>query len=156
FFVGSVRHRKIVRVDRTGRVTEFVAAARDGLWAPLGMRADSARGLLWVATSTVPQMGGFDSTDAGRSGLCAFDLATGALRGRYFVPRDGVPHALGDVTLSRDGDVYASDSRAPVIYRLRAGSDTLEAFLRSPLLLSAQGMALDRDERTLYVADYAR
>jgi sugar lactone lactonase YvrE len=156
FFVGSVRHRKIVRIDRSGRVTEFVAPARDGLWAPLGLRADSARGVLWVATSAVPQMVGFDSSDAGRSGLFAFDLATGALRGRYLVPRDGVPHALGDVTISRAGDVYASDSRAPMIYRVPAGGDTLEAFLRSPLLLSAQGMALDQDERTMYVADYAR
>ena len=156
FFIGSVHHRKILRIDRSGRVAEFVASARDGLWAPLGMRADSARGVLWVATTAVPQMVGFDTADAGRSGLFAFDLATGALRGRYLLPKDGAPHALGDVTLSRAGDVYASDSRAPAIYRIRAGADTLEQFLASPLLLSAQGMALDREERTMYVADYAR
>src|SRR6185369_6980742 len=71
-------------------------------------------------------------------------------------PSDGAPHALGDVVLTRAGDVYASDSRAPAIYRIRAGADTLEQFLASPLLLSAQGMALDREERTMYVADYAR
>ena len=156
FFVGSVRHRKILRIDRSGRVGEFIAPARDGLWAPLGMRADSARGVLWVATTAVPQMEGFDTADAGRSGLFAFDLATGALRGRYFLPTDGAPHALGDVTLTRGGDVYASDSRGPGLYRVRAGADTLERFLSSPLLLSAQGMALDRAERTMYVADYAR
>ena len=156
FFVGSVHHRKILRVDRSGRVREFVTAARDGLWAPLGMRADSARGLLWVATAALPQMVGFDSADAGRSGLVAFDLTTGALRGRYLVRPDGAPHALGDVTVSRGGDVYASDSRGPGLYRVRAGTDSLERFLTSPLLLSAQGVALDRDERTLYVADYAR
>jgi sugar lactone lactonase YvrE len=156
FFVGSVHHRKIFRIDRTGRVAEFVASARDGLWAPLGMRADSARGVLWVATTAVPQMVGFDTADAGRSGLFAFDLTTGALRARYLLPKDGSPHALGDVTLSRAGDVYASDSRAPVIYRVRAGADSVEQFLTSPLLLSAQGMALDRDERAMYVADYAR
>ena len=156
FFVGSVHHRKIVRIDRSGRVGEFVAPARDGLWAPLGMRADSARGVLWVATTAVPQMVGFDTVDAGRSGLFAFDLASGALRARYLLPKDGTPHALGDVTLSRAGDVYASDSRAPAIYRVRAGTDTLEPFVTSPLLLSAQGMALDGDERAMYVADYAR
>jgi sugar lactone lactonase YvrE len=156
FFVGSVHHRKILRVDRSGRVAQFVAPSRDGLWAPLGMRADSARGLLWVATTALPQMVGYDSADAGRSGLYAFDLATGALRGRYLLPRDGAMHALGDVVITRAGDVYASDSRGPAIYRVRAGADTLEEFLRSPLLLSAQGMAFDRDERTMYVADYAR
>jgi sugar lactone lactonase YvrE len=156
FFVGSVHHRKILRIDRSGHVAEFVAPARDGLWAPLGMRADSARRLLWVATAALPQMANYDTVDAGRSGLFAFDLATGALRGRYLLPRDGAPHALGDVAITRAGDVYASDSRAPAIYRVRAGSDTIEAFVRSPLLLSAQGMAFDAAERTMYVADYAR
>jgi sugar lactone lactonase YvrE len=156
FFVGSVHRRKIVRVDRSGRVAEFIAPARDGLWAPLGMRADSARGLLWVATAALPQMVGYDSADAGRSGLYAFDLTTGALRGRYLLARDGSAHALGDVVITRAGDVYVSDSRAPAIYRVRAGADTIEAFLKSPLLLSAQGMALDRGERTMFLADYAR
>jgi sugar lactone lactonase YvrE len=156
FFVGSVHHRKIVRVERSGRVAEFVASARDGLWAPLGMRADSARGVLWVATTALPQMVGYDTADAGRSGVYAFDLATGALRGRYLLPRDGTAHALGDVAITRHGDVYASDSRAPVIYRVRAGAATLEEFIRSPLLLSAQGMAFDRAEQTMYLADYSR
>jgi sugar lactone lactonase YvrE len=156
FFVGSVHHRKIVRVDRSGRVAEFIASARDGLWAPLGMRADSARGLLWVATAALPQMVGYDTADAGRSGLYAFDLATGALRRRYLVPRDGSAHALGDVVITRAGDVYASDSRAPAIYRVRAGADTLEEFVRSPLLLSAQGMAFDRTGQIMYLADYSR
>lgn len=156
FFVGSVHHRKILRVDRSGRVTEFVSSARDGLWAPLGMRADSSRGLLWVAATAVPQMVGYDSTEAGRSGVFAYDLSTGALRGRYLISPDGAPHALGDVTITRGGDVYASDSRAPMVYRVRPGSDTLERFLTSPLLLSAQGMAFDRDERSMYIADYSR
>ena len=32
----------------------------------------------------------------------------------------------------------------------------MERFLTSPLLLSAQGMALTQDERTMYLADYSR
>jgi sugar lactone lactonase YvrE len=101
-------------------------------------------------------MVGFDSADAGRSGIFRFDLATGALTGRYPVPDDGQPHALGDVTVARNGDVYATDSRGPGLYRVRAGGDSIERFLSSPLLLSAQGLALDAEERTLYVADYSR
>lgn len=34
--------------------------------------------------------------------------------------------------------------------------DSLERFIESPLLLSAQGLALTPDERSLFVADYAR
>lgn len=156
FFVGSVHHRKILRIEPSGRVSVLVPPGRDGLLAPLGMRADPTRRLLWVAASAVPQMEGYDTADAGRSGVFAFDLGTGELRGRYLISPDGQAHALGDVIVSRAGDVYATDSRAPAIYRISRGADSIERFLTSPLLLSAQGMALDGNERTMYVADYSR
>jgi sugar lactone lactonase YvrE len=117
---------------------------------------DSKRRALWVASSALPQTTGFDTSDAGRSGIFRFDLTTGALTGRYAIPQDGEPHALGDVLVARNGDVYATDSRAPAVYRVRAGVDTIERFVTSPLLLSAQGLALDSAQRTLFVADYSR
>jgi sugar lactone lactonase YvrE len=156
FYVGSVHHRKIVRLDRAERVSDFVTEGRDSLWAPLGMKVDPVRRVLWVAVTAVPQMSGYTPTDSGRSGLFRYDLASGRLTGRFLVPPDGAQHALGDVTISRRGDVYASDSRSPAIYLVRSGGDSLERFLTSPLLLSAQGMALTPDERTMYLADYSR
>lgn len=156
FLVGSVHRGKILRVDARGRATTFAPAGLPGFWAPLGMRVDPARRALWVAASALPQTVGFDSADAGRSGVFRFDLATGALTGRYPIPVDGQPHALGDVVIAGNGDVYATDSRAPAVYRVRAGADSIERFVTSPLFLSAQGLALDAAERTLYVADYSR
>lgn len=156
FFVGSVHQGKILRVDARGHASPFVPAGLPGFWAPLGMRVDPARRALWVAASALPQTAGFDSTNTGRSGVFRFDLATGALTGRYPIPDDGALHALGDVTVARNGDVYATDSRAPAVYRVRAGADSIERFVTSPLFLSAQGLALDAEERTLYVADYSR
>jgi len=156
FFIGSVHRRKILRVDRRGRVTEFIHPGADLPWAPLGMRVDPGRRVLWVAAAAVPQSLGFDARDSLRSGLFRFDLGTGALTGRFPVPDDGAPHTLGDLAISRSGDVYASDSRGPAIYRVRAGADSLERFTSSPLLLSAQGLVFDSAGRTLYVADYAR
>jgi sugar lactone lactonase YvrE len=156
FYVGSVHHGKILRVDRGGRATDFVAPGLAGFWAPLGMRVDATRRVLWVAAAALPQTIGFDSADAGRSGLFRFDLASGALTGRYPLPDDGAPHVLGDVALSRAGDVYATDSRGPGVYRVRTGADAIERFVASPLLLSAQGLAFDAREDALFVADYAR
>ncbi len=156
FLVGSVHRGKILRVDHRGRVTELVPPGLPDFGAPMGLRVDPVRRVLWAAAAALPQTIGFDSAMAGRSGVFRFDLATGAITGRYAIPADGQPHALGDVTLARNGDVYATDSRAPAVYRVRAGADSIERFVTSPLLLSAQGLALDAEERTLYVADYSR
>jgi sugar lactone lactonase YvrE len=156
FFLGSVHHRKIVRVDPAGQSADFVRSGRDSLWAPLGMQVDPVRRTLWVAAGTVPQMLGFDSSDAGRSGLFRYDLSTGALTGRIIIPPDSTAHLLGDLTLAHNGDIYASDSRAPVVWRLRAGADSLERFVESALILSAQGLALSEDGRALFLADYSR
>jgi hypothetical protein len=120
------------------------------------MRVDAARRCLWVASAAVPQMLDYAPADSFRSGLFRFDLRSGTPTGRFPVADDGEPHALGDVIVSRAGDVYATDSRSPRLYRVRPGMDSLEVFLESPLLLSGQGLALGPGERYLYVADYAR
>ena len=156
FYVGSVHRRKIVRMTADGQFSDFlVFGGRDG-WAPLGMKVDPARRVLWVAVAALPQSEGYAPADSNRSGLLRIDLKTGTVAGHYEIPRDGRPHSLGDLVLTRDGDVYTSDSRAPVIYRVVAGHDSLERFVESPLLLSSQGLALSPDERRLYVADYSR
>ena len=155
FYVGSVHHAKILRVTPEGRTSTFVAEMPDK-WAPLGMRVDPDRRVLWVAAAGLPQTSEYSPGNLGRSGILRFDLRTGRLTGRYEVPRDGAQHAIGDVVVSRGGDVYGSDSRAPVIYRLASGADSLERFVESPLFLSAQGLDFDRDQHTLFVADYSR
>ena len=155
FYVGSVRQSKIFRVTGEGAVSVF-APELPGHWAPLGLRVDSKRNTLWVAAAALPQSVGYDAADSGRSAILRFDLRSKRLVGRYPTAADGSPHLIGDLVVSRGGDVYATDSRAPVLYRIPAGGDSLERFVKSPLLLSAQGLALTPDERTLYVADYAR
>jgi sugar lactone lactonase YvrE len=142
-------------VTRSGAVTPF-ATADPPPWAPLGLRVDPKRRVLWVATAAMPQTTGYNPADSGRSAVLRYDLRTGRLDRRFDLRADGVHHAIGDLIVSRAGDVYATDSRAPVLWRIRAGGDSLERFLESPLLLAAQGLALTPDERTLYVADYAR
>jgi sugar lactone lactonase YvrE len=155
FFVSAVHRRKIVRMTPDGRFADFATLeGRDG--TPLGIRADPVRRALWVAAAAMPQMRGYTPADSGHGALLRYDLDSGKQTGRYPVPADGRAHLLGDVVITRSGDVYASDSRAPVIYRLPAGAGALTPLVESPLLASAQGLALTPDERTLFVADYAR
>jgi hypothetical protein len=155
FYLASVRKRKILRIGRDGGTTVFADTAT-GLWAPMGMRVERTRRRLWVATAAVPQMLGYAPGDSGRSAVLALDLRTGAPLGRFEVGHDGMAHVVGDLTIAGDGRVYATDSRAPVLYRVPEAGDTLERFLASPLLLSGQGLAAAPNGRTLYLSDYAR
>jgi sugar lactone lactonase YvrE len=155
WFVGSVRERRIVSVDASGTAHEFVRSGADGLAGVFGMAVDSKRRILWVATTALPRMVGFAAGDSGRAGVFGYDTDTGELRRRVWIARDGAVHTLGDVAVASDGNVYASDSQSPWVFRVPASGDTLERFLTHPLFRSLQGMALAPDGRTMYVADYS-
>ncbi len=156
YLVSSIRQRRVVAVEREGAVRPFIAAGQDGLDAVFGMAVDSSRGLLWLASSAVPNQEGYAAADSGRAALFAFDLGTGELRGRVALPPVAGGHLLGDLTLASDGTVYASDSRHPAVYRARGLSGTAELLVeRDPLFRSLQGLALSGDGRSLYLADWS-
>jgi sugar lactone lactonase YvrE len=155
WYVASVRHRKVTRVTRSGAADDFVKEGQDSLWAVLGVRADPASATLWVTTAAIPQMVGYVQADSGRSGIVAFDLATGRLKARYLLPPSAPGHLLGDLVVAPNGDVYATDSQDPAIWRILKGSDRVQEFLRHPLFRSLQGPAVHPSGRTLYVADYS-
>ncbi len=100
-------------------------------------------------------MAGYLAADSERSGIYAFDLASGRLKSRYLLPVSSQGHLLGDLVVASNGDVYATDSQDPVIWRVLKGSDQVQEFLRHPLFRSLQGPALQPSGRTLYVADYS-
>ncbi len=153
YYLGSIHQRKIVAVDQAGKTTDF-SRETDGLWSVLGMRVDIARGWLWVCSSAFPQMRGFTPADKGRSGIFKYDLRTGKLTKKYVLPDAG--HALGDLTISGDGTVFATDSISPVIYKIAEQGDEMEEFVRSDSFVSLQGIAFGPLEKEMYVADYAK
>lgn len=155
YYIGSVRHRRIDRVRRGGKATEFVGAVSGRLWAPMGMTVDARRDLLWVATAAVPEMEGASDADLGRSAIVGFDLDTGKPK-RYFPLKEPGPHVLGDVIVKRDGTLFTSDSRGGLVYAVDTAKGSFEALTKPGDLGSPQGLALTEDQRHLYIADYTR
>jgi sugar lactone lactonase YvrE len=153
FYVSSVRKRKVVRI-RDSKIADFLANRKE-LSGAFGIRVDSKRRRLWVTTGVVPQMIGFREEEDGRSGLLEYDLASGKLRGSHVLPGPD-KHNVADLTIDSNGTVYVSDSRTPAVYVLRKSKGDLERLRTEAPFVSPQGLALSKDEKKLYVADYAR
>jgi hypothetical protein len=142
-FVGSVRRRKVVRVDPSGATRDFAS----GLGRVLGLKVDVRRDLLWAVANP-----GGDGEGGTRSGLHAFDLESGAPRLSAVLEGEG--HRLNDLALATDGSVYVTDSRTGLLYRLPAGETalvTVPASFRSPNGIAfADGVLVVCDERGLW------
>jgi sugar lactone lactonase YvrE len=154
YYVASIRHRTIAEVRPDGTVREIVARDRQDVGPIMGVRVDTARGVLWATTSGVPQAPGFVPRDSALASLLRIRISDGAIERRWTIPAVAAGHALGDLAVGPRGDVFVTDSYDPVVYRLRPGADTLESF-RSPLFRSLQGLAPTPDGRLLYLADYS-
>jgi hypothetical protein len=154
FFVSSVRHRKILSVTRRGKFTEFLPEGKPNIWAILALRVDPKRKVLWASTASMPEAIGFSKQEEGRSALLKFSLESGALLKRYDLKTDA-KHALGDMTVSSAGDVYASDGFGAV-YWVEHTRDTIEPLFEKGTFRSPQTPALSPDEKTLFVPDYSR
>jgi hypothetical protein len=94
FFVSSVAHRKILRIDAKGRISEFVVPRRDGLRSALGMRVDPKTRTLWVASEAIPSMDGFVKDQPLSAAIFEYDVDTGKLRKEHLPPAQGEPSGI--------------------------------------------------------------
>jgi sugar lactone lactonase YvrE len=152
--ISSGRKRKVVAVAPDGATRDFVAGARDGLLATLGLHVDAAHGRLWVASAAAPFMENAGDVADGTSRLHAFDLATGELRARY---ERAAPSLLNDVVVLPDGRAAVTDSAGGALWVTATGADgtgTLEPLVAAGSLTYPNGLALGADGALLYVANW--
>jgi hypothetical protein len=154
FFVSSVHKRKILAVGKNGDVKTF-ASEQDGLFSVLGMAVDAKRRHLWVTSTAFPQMVNFRKEEDGTSAVFKFDLRTKKLLKKYVLSNAGKKHALGDLTIQSNGDVFTTDSLSPAVYVIHPQKDEIELFLQDPGFGSPQGLAFSSDEQHLFMADYS-
>ena len=154
-YVASVRHRTIAELSPRGDyVRELLPRGGVGLGALLAVRVDPQRGVLWATTSGIPQTAGFQPADSNVHRLLRIRLPDGEIDGRWDIPVAATGNTLGDVAVGPLGDVFVSDSRDPVLYRLPADGGGLQPY-RHPLFRSLQGIVAAPGARFAFVADYS-
>lgn len=151
-FAGSVKNGEIVTVDSTGTTKTFAKSDAEKAWGIFGLAVDSKAGRIWATTSSVPHFQGFKQDEYGQAALLAFDLATGKPLEHHLVPQDGRPHLLTNLSVAPNGDVYVSDSINPSVYRLKDGK--FERFFTASSMTSLRGLAVGKNGKYLYFADY--
>ncbi len=154
FFISSVHQRKIIVIDKDGNQREF-SNLTDGLWSVLGIKIDEKRRILWACSSAFPQMINYDKNDEGKAGIFKYNLDNGKLIKKYLLENTNEKHALGDLVINKKGDVFATDSISPRIYKIDLVEDKLELFLENKNFNSLQGLAFSDNEQSLFVADYS-
>lgn len=150
WFVGSVREGVIVEASMTG---ERMFAT--GLPSVMGMVYDD--GKLIVAVSQTPHMA---SESDMPTGVLILDGNDGSVSAHHGIPADSTasgdePNAwIGDVHVTPDGVIYATDSVRNVVYEVPRGDGPLKVVLESDWFNSLQGMAQVEGDAGLYIADY--
>jgi tetratricopeptide (TPR) repeat protein len=151
-FIGDVHNRRILAIDSAGNKSTLVASGVHGLLGAFGMSWSGSR--LWIASSGTLQTADLKTGEKGRAAIFAVD-AEGRLLKRAILQAPKEEFNLGDLTVARTGDVYASDSMSGRIYRLAPGASTLHLLIASDEFHSPQGLALSGDETMMAIADYS-
>ena len=151
--LGSVREKKIIRVDPEGSKIDLVKTE----YSVLGMQVDPTNGLLWAATAAMPEMLDYNPADKGKSLIMQIDPSSGVvIQGLEY--DEGT--IIGDLAIDKESRIWLSNSLEPTLGRDNTDTtDFTGAFIRKQFDLSngffnLQGLALNEDEKFLYLADY--
>ena len=152
FFAGSTYLRKIIVINKDGEYVNFTNTP-DDWWQVLGMKVDSARGVLWAATTAFgPEMIDYSPEDLGKSGIAKLDLKNGRVLKKYFF--DAKPGARGfnDLDINANGDVFITDTEQGAVYVLYRGKEDISEFLPPGSFRSPNGIALSNDGKHIFIA----
>ena len=143
YFFGSLAQRKIVVTDGGGTVRDF-SRPDDKLDTVLGLAVDARRHALFAVSTN-----GFEDSAKveRRNAVLRYDLKRGRLAARHDAP---AAQQLNDVAVGPDGTLYATDSEAGTVFRLRPGESVLTPFGKPAVARGANGIAAS-PEGALYV-----
>ncbi len=141
--VGSIKGNLYRARRGQTRATAWIRPdAVNGLQSVFGVLAHEPSRTLWVCSVPNP----FKSPVAGGvAELVAFDLASGQLKARYAFPS---PRSVcNDMTVARDGSVYAADTQNGRILKLPPHDTSLLVFGEDAALKGIDGIAFASDGR---------
>ncbi|MEZ5921929.1 MAG: hypothetical protein R3C60_11320 [Parvularculaceae bacterium] len=143
--IGSVRSGAITAYDTAGG-SNVLATAPGGVF-DLEVR----KNIVWAAVNN--QLAYVKEKDAAPfAAVIGFDADTGDILHEFQI--DGEESLFGDIEISKNGTIFASDSITPQIIWKAPKDQSLSQYLTDPRFVNLQGIALDERKKRLFVADY--
>lgn len=151
WLVGSIRKRKIVTFNmQTGACKDWFSDT--SLLSVMSLKPDAKEKTLWVATSAIPEMEGYNSSFEGKSEIIQIDIQSKKIIQRITIEGN---HVLGDILVAKNGDVYVSDSGESVIHKVQNGKLVSWLNLKNEAY-NLQGITIDNLQQTIFIADYLK
>ena len=142
-YIGSVGTGQIFRAAPDAATAQpFIAPKTNGIGAVFGVFADEKANVLWACSGTFPP----GPPQAGApapppSALHAFDLESGAPKGKWNLPTAGA--FCNDIAVGSDGTAYASDTNNMLVARLKPGAPSMEVWAGADGAFGPAGGVLD-------------
>jgi hypothetical protein len=130
-FIGSFAQGGILKAAPGAASAEpWITPGANDSRSTFGVLADEKSNTLWVCSNDMSARGIPGPGSAKGSGLEAFDLKTGAGKGRAVLPGDTT--LCNDIAIGPDGAAYVTDTFMPHILRLAPGGTQLEVWATDP------------------------
>ena len=149
-YIGSIYNQKIIAIQPNGDVVDIIPQTVFEDLSPIGMEVDNNKNLLWanVALSPIVNKTGMNQW---KTTIMSFDLSNSQLIEKYdFI--EGEQAFLNDLTIAKNGDVYATESVNSKIYKLDTRTNKLTLFLDLPNFSFPNGIVYYQPQHCLFVA----
>jgi hypothetical protein len=141
FYLSSLFHRKVVKIDASGHSADFAPSSKKDLLPLCGLRVNVEDHSLWAA----------GCEDSGYGELYHFSQ-DGRLMERV-PPATPGKHLFNDLVLRGNSEIYLTDSLANQVYRFDCRTHVFTPLSFPRPLYYPNGITQSDDQNVLYVAD---
>jgi hypothetical protein len=149
-YIGSIYRQKIIGVSSKGEIEDVITYEHFGDLSPIGMEMDNDRNLLWVNVALSP-IANQTNKNYWKTGVMSFDMGTNRSVKKYYLNKNDNAF-LNDITVDKDGNVYATETVEGRIYKIDKATDSLEILLELKDYHFPNGITYYEPQNCLFVA----
>lgn len=149
-YIGSIYKQKIIAISAKGDIEDIITQAAFEDLSPIGMEVDNTRNILWVNVALAPIVNKTGKNEW-KTTIMSFDLKNHQLIKKYDLIKGGQVF-LNDLTVAKNGDVYATESANGKIYKLDTHTDELSVFINLEDYGFPNGITYYEPQHALFVA----